>query len=659
MRPEGPSGRGTASALEPGRPACAGPGRRVTWGAVLVLLLLGLGLRLRELDASTLFIDEAESALNALSILEHGYPADEVLGLPMFENTLTEPWPESEEYEFRDTSYARGKAVYHGWLPLYVMAASLALHGIGPDERVDPPRVLHGPEEMRARIRAVRLPSVAFALLLMLAVFGLGRALHGIEAGLAALLAVALAPKFVWLAQQARYYSAALALATLVVWCALRVRSLGRWRDFLAAALAGVALFHTHSVALVILLVPCALLLPGILRHERAGAKLAAAAAVMLLGILPWMLWTDYLEHAGRIPLARASLRLLDYAAYVREREFEVAAFLTVVTALPLALLLRRRLPGRLAAALEEAAFPLTLLATWVVAGYLGFLLLMPAASCTFARLTHVLLVGLVLIQAVVLATVVRSLGRRSIPGAAALAMLACLTLRGDLLRREHANPFETRAVLELVEHLRARELSRTTRLYALPYQHFCLTYLTGLPVQSIAPVRREFLERYPGEILLLETARRLPHPRWERVQELAAARGIELAGLLAEEWLPRLDALVIRTELEPLVREVRPARGPQPPWVAPLVADLVREAALLGPGYFDFAADNPAMFAGTPPLTLADFWPRFFYRFVEPERRMGKRLNYAGRLAEARATILDSGWAVLDFPARRGRASG
>ncbi|HEX6885180.1 MAG TPA: glycosyltransferase family 39 protein [Planctomycetota bacterium] len=618
---------------------------------MLTLVLLGLGLRLAELDASALFIDEAESALNALSILEHGYPADHYLGLPMFENTLTEPWPESEEYEFRDTSYANGKAVYHGWLPLYAMAASLALHGIGPDERVDPPRVLHGPEAVRTRIRAVRLPSVAFALLLMLAVFGLGRALHGTEAGLAALLAVALTPKFVWLAQQARYYSAALALATLMLWCALRVRSHGRWRDFLAAGLAGVALFHTHSVVLVILLGPCALLLPGALRHERGGAKLVAALAVGALGILPWMLWTGYLEHASGFPLARASLRPVDYLAYVRDREFEVAGFLTCVTSFALAWILRRRLPAPWAGALARSAFPLALLTTWVVAGYLGFLLLMPAASCTFARLTHVLLVGLVLLQGVVLAELVRVVGGRPRFGGAALVLLALLALRGDLFRRERGNPHETRAMLELVEHLRARELTPTTRLYALPFQHFCLTYLTGLPVQSIAPVRREFLERYPGEILLLETTRRLPHPRWERVLELAAARGIDLSGAREEEWVPRLDALVLRAELEPLVREVRPEPGPQPPWVPELVATLVREAAFLGPGYFDFAADNPAMFAGTPPMTLAEFWPRFFYRFVEPETRMGARLNYAGRMRAARAWILSSGWVVLDCP--------
>ena len=43
--------------------------------------------------------------MNALTILEHGVPRGEYLGLPIYENTLTEPWPGNREYEFRDSSY--------------------------------------------------------------------------------------------------------------------------------------------------------------------------------------------------------------------------------------------------------------------------------------------------------------------------------------------------------------------------------------------------------------------------------------------------------------------------------------------------------------------------------------------------------------------------
>jgi hypothetical protein len=100
------------------------------------------------MDEGALFIDEGESepqrALDPRARLSGGH----YMGLPMFENTLTEPWPESAEYEFRDTSYSStGKAIYHGWLPLYAIAASLVLHGYGPDVPTDPPRVQHDDAE--------------------------------------------------------------------------------------------------------------------------------------------------------------------------------------------------------------------------------------------------------------------------------------------------------------------------------------------------------------------------------------------------------------------------------------------------------------------------------------------------------------------------------
>lgn len=629
-------------------------GGPVYWGAVGLLLLLGLVLRLRDLDQDALFIDEAESGVNALTILEHGYPADHYLGLPLFENTLTEPWPESAEYEFRDTSYAGGKAVYHGWLPLYAMAASLALHGIGPDAAAVPPRVLHDAEEVRARIRAIRLPSVLFGLLFLVAVLAAGRILHGPEAGLAALLAASLAPKAVWLAQQARYYSAGLALGTLAVACAWRAWRCGRARDFALAGLVFTLLFHTNSLVFVILTVPCALLLPGVLRQEQAFRKLALFVGVVALGLLPWMLWTGYLDHTGRIPMARELLRFpADYLWYLRGRPIESALFLLSVGGLGAAWIARRRLAPPLAAELERAGLPLLFLVTWIVAAFFGFQALVPAASCSMARLTHVVLVGPMLLVAVSVAGLARALRPERAGVLTVGAMLAALALHGDLSRRERANPYETRAAFELIEHLRGLELADDTRVYSLPYQHFCLAFTTGLPVQSIAPVRRSFLEQYPGELLILEPTPRLPHPRWTRVRELAGEQGVTLADEDQDRWLARLQLAMIRTELVPLVRDCRPDPGPQPAWFAPVVAALVREAAEPGPGHFDFAADNAALFAGTEPMPIDDFWPRFFYRFVDPDSRSGPNLNYAGRMREATAEILPSSWVVLRCPRR------
>ena len=88
-------------------------------------MALTLALRARNLGWPPLWADEAESAINALTIVAEGLPTDHHLGLPIYENTLVRPWPESAEYEFRDISYSdRGLAVYHGWIPLYAIAGA-------------------------------------------------------------------------------------------------------------------------------------------------------------------------------------------------------------------------------------------------------------------------------------------------------------------------------------------------------------------------------------------------------------------------------------------------------------------------------------------------------------------------------------------------------
>ena len=65
--------------------------------AVALVILAGVGIRAWRLDNPPLWVDEAESSINALTIHEHGVPADHYLDQPIYENTLITPWPESEE----------------------------------------------------------------------------------------------------------------------------------------------------------------------------------------------------------------------------------------------------------------------------------------------------------------------------------------------------------------------------------------------------------------------------------------------------------------------------------------------------------------------------------------------------------------------------------
>ena len=280
--------------------------------AILLALVVGVALRTRHLDTLPLWVDEAESSINALSILEHGVPTDTYLGLPIFENTNVWLWPDNPEYEFRDISYSeRGLAVYHGWLPLYSIAASFAIHGITPDLPDGSRSPKHNLSDQKRRTRAARLPSVLFAAIFLLVVFTGATVMYGRDAGFAALVVAVIHPSHLFLSVQARYYSAQVTFTTaccVLLWLVIRKCE---WKHVLGAGCCYVLLFHTHLLGFVTAAAMLVLSMPLIIRrHNDWMPKLLALAAVLLAGTVPWIVGTGLYSHQSRIPRAWPSLQM-------------------------------------------------------------------------------------------------------------------------------------------------------------------------------------------------------------------------------------------------------------------------------------------------------------------------------------------------------------
>lgn len=623
--------------------------RRVHWGLVVAVILYGTLLRGCRLGEAPLWTDEAETSINALTILAEGVPVSQYLGQPIYENTLTEPWPEHPEYEFRDSSYSnRGLAIYHGWLPLYATALSFWLHGIEPDVAPAAPHIPRSVDDMYRRTVAARLPGVVFGVVFLLAIFLAAREIYGTDAGWAALAAATISTSAVTLARQARYYSATLALTAVAAFLLACMVRRGRRRDFATGGVVLALLFHTNLLALAGIAAAFASSAHLLLRQEKIGTKLLLLAGPFLAGVVPWVLVTGFLDSAASLPAARTLLTAEEIGLYLWERRPFVVVAAATLAWLTWIQVFRARVPERVRRPFVHSRRVLIVLAGWTAGAFAAFNLLVPAASYFYSRLSLILLVPALLFGATLFAAAARAITRHHSPLLASALLVLLLASAGKAIAWWPPTDGAKPPLFELVEHLQSIRLKPGTRVYGDTGSALPLVFYSGLPVQNVMPIRRAFLETYPGDLIIVE-APPMVSLSGRDVHDGLAARAIHVDD--GESWhlARRVYQHALAARLRRRAAVVATALPPEPPSFAELqrlqAATTRDEMATLIADY-----GNP-MFRGFQYDTLTEMWQVFFYRFVDPAAHMGPRLNYAPRVPGATAAILRGGWVVLHSP--------
>ncbi len=625
------------------RPSIERFSRRATIVTVALLVLVAVGLRGYRLASPTLWVDEAESALNALTIVADGLPGDHFLGLPLYENTLVRPWPESAEYEFRDISYSdRGLAVYHSWLPLYSIAAAFRLSGVTSEAATSGTPLRDASQaEVDYWTIVPRLPAVAFGALSVVAAWALGRLIRGDQVAIALAFAVATSDFFVYAGRQARYYSASVAGSTicgLAIWNAWRR---GRLFDHALAGLAVGVLFHIHSVSAVGMSALYVAAAP-IGRHQpRLWLRVATAGIVGALLVLPWAAWSGLLSQANWTPAARG---YIDLRMVLSSLPGNPAVWATLACGLAwfvAASLPGRHLSDRWRRPILDSAVGLCFAVGWLIVSYLSFFLLMPAASFFPYRLNLMIAVPLTLALSLIIAAITRALRPASmlLPVASiSIVLVLWNELPPRLPRLSEGRTWQFMAMV------RDWPLGPGGRIFASPNEHLVLTYYSGRPIQSIAPVRQEWLDDFANDLIILESSAYDPVTP-ARVQEAARRQGGSLTD--AEAALRAREAIVVATARDLEASGVSVTPLPRPPdALDDELVDLVRQSTREAVHGF---------LRGTPlgsDLTVAtwrDFRNAFYYWFSDPRRRTGAGLNYRACRAGASATVLPNGYTVLD----------
>lgn len=254
----------------PTPPAGARPNPAARDRAVVVALcLLTALLTLPGLGAQPLWQDEAQTALLARTVLDHGVPRG-TDGRNFFSQELGKEY--AADHVWR----------WHTWLSFYVTAASLALLG--------------------ETSFAARLPFALAGILCVGLCFAVGRALwRDPLAGAAGGALCALSVPFLIFSRQARYYTLAALLFLGAVLAYEKLEAGGR-RAALWLFACTFLLFHTHYVY-------AAALLASLVVHAawRERGRLRTVARVALaVGVLnlPWIVWFSAVRPGGEAYLA-------------------------------------------------------------------------------------------------------------------------------------------------------------------------------------------------------------------------------------------------------------------------------------------------------------------------------------------------------------------
>jgi hypothetical protein len=621
------------------------------------LLLSGLACRIYDLGRLPLWSDEAESSINALTILQKGVPTDSYQGQPIFENWMVRPWPDNPEFEFRDISYSdRHVAAYHGWLPLYSIALSFRLFGITSS----PAGLLRPQYDEAERLRrtiAARLPSVFFGLLCIAGCYLAGRRLQGREAGLvAALLATFLAVNISY-SQTARYYVETAAGVTFCIWATLAMRQSARWRDFLIGSILFSALFYTHPVPFAAACLMWAIVMAFRTNEWRTIAPKALVFVGVIAGLCtPWLFVTDYVKHSSQLPKAWRLLTLPGDLIVVRLLLKEFGFVIAIGAVLAGAVfVLRGRVSPQLTEPFERYKKSFVFAYLWLVVSYVVFFFTMPPSSFTVSRLSPLLVPPTLLFLAMVFCSVAEIFSKRSVLPVAAISATALVLIANwrhpENVRLARLGMAESADIVQpthsidmAVEYLRTAPMNTSTKLFASADMELVLTFYTGMFVQSIVPVRKSYLDSYPGDIIFFssEAFWRTGPLRPDRLLDAARTAGQELSPRKALDVSCELSTLDFRSKQAGNWARVIPPVAPVP--VPSFAADLWKQQHEQTPDWIRnswrwYPVQFP-LFRNVELRDSSEWWIHYNYALVGPDQRR-IHPNYENRIRNATLTIL------------------
>jgi hypothetical protein len=309
-------------------------------------------------------------------------------------------------------------------------------------------------------------------------------------------------------------------------------------------------------------------------------------------------------------------------------------------------------LPARLREPWQRHSRQYSMLLIWMSVATSTYYLLLPPASQFPQRLSLALFVPGLMFMAMSLADAARIMvSSRSILLAPLLAAVF-LAVSGVLrVPPPTADAFDgLRDTLLMLNRLHLRP---DAKVYASPSTQLVLSFYAEKPIQSLAPIRKRFLDTYPGEVLYIEgqLTWEFAFPGRQEIQLAARHMGQPLSDEAVRSVRSQLRTRFARERTRPLVDDVEPPLEALSPLAEAVMVQTRNHATALAQVEESYWESQPFAFArGFRVRTGADLWETFFYRLVDPRARSGSRLNAAARLRNGRAYFVPSASRVFFY---------
>lgn len=391
-----------------------------------------------------------------------------------------------------------------------------------------------------------------------------------------------------------------------------------------------------------------AVTLPFTLGTPRLVLKCSLIGLIGLSGILPWIWYTGFLQTAEGIPKGWEVFSYpQDLAVYLVPKLKLILVWFGGLLLLCGLVYYKGRIPLRIRKPLDGLLRPLLFLTVWTLVAIPTFSLLIPAVSFSLLRLNLVVSIPILLFVGISCAAVCRVLSPSRSSLLVFILLVGGLTASGRISTEYLRQPLVARQRwIEVVDWLQGHKFSPGTRFYSMPNQHLVITYLTGLPVQSIAPIRKSFLESYQRDIILIEAVSRYTRLVPGAIMKAARSVGLPMDGKEALAWG---DRLMIEGVIEDLKGKIGSLNHPvyEPSPLSPILRKRQIEVTShkIQEDLIEFL-----ILHDFPISRWTDFWPAYFYRFSDAKKRMAEGLHFEHLLSKAEGFVLPSSWVIYSW---------